>query len=157
VWGVQRYAHKTSKSSSVNRPFSLPSRFFISFKITLLVASVCRLVSGVLDRGCYGFNFEAIVEGLESSVDKMSVIVDYYRVRHSEPADNTSSYEFFHFFGRNGHEWLSLDPFGKIVDSNQEEFCLTLSWGKGTYDVHPLDGERPWGCHAVQNFWLEVV
>jgi len=75
--------------------------------------------------------------------------VGYYRVRHSESAENTSPYEIFHVFGGDGHEWLSLDPFGEVVDSDQEELCLSPSWGKGTDDVHPPNDERPWECHVM--------
>ena len=86
----------------------------------------------MLDQGCYGFDVDVIIEGLESSV-----VVGYYRVRHSKLVDDTSPYEIFHVFGKDGHEWFGLDPFGKIVDSDQEDFCLSFSYGEGTDNVHP--------------------
>jgi len=46
VWGVHRYAHMTSNSSSVHLPFATPSLFFNSFKRTLLATSTWPFVWG---------------------------------------------------------------------------------------------------------------
>jgi len=35
--------------------------------------------------------------------------------------------KFCTFFGRDGCEWLDLDPFCEVVDSNKEELCLPIS------------------------------
>ena len=87
----------------------------------------------------------------------MTTIIGYYGVRHSEPTHNNSPYKFCTFFFRNGCEWLGLDPFGEVVYSHQEEFCLPFPWGEGVNDVHYPNGKRPWRRHARQLFWLEVV
>jgi len=111
----------------------------------------------VLDRGYDGFDAEVVVEGLESLIDELSTVVGYYRVQHPEFADNTSPYEIFYVFSRDGRECLNHDPLGEVVDSNQEELYLSLSRGEGTDDVHSPKGEQPWRCHAMQFFWLQVM
>ena len=44
VWGVHRYAHRTSSSSFVHHPFAALSLFFNSFRRILLVASAWSFV-----------------------------------------------------------------------------------------------------------------
>jgi len=46
VWGVHLYAHRTSISSSVHRPFALPRCFFSLFSMTLFATLACPLVCG---------------------------------------------------------------------------------------------------------------
>jgi len=43
-----------------------------------------------------------------------------------ELAYNASAYEIFDVLGREGGEGLGLDPFGEVVNSDQEEFCLSF-------------------------------
>ena len=78
-------------------------------------------------------------------------------MRDAELTDNAPPYEVLHIFCRDGGKGFSLDPFGEVVDSHQEELGLPLPRGEGTDDVHPPNGERPWGDDVVQLFRLGVV
>jgi len=78
-------------------------------------------------------------------------------VRDAESTNNASPYEVLNIFGQNGRKWFDLDPFGKVVDSHQEELSLPFSWCEGTDDVHRSDGERPWGDEIVQLFWPSMM
>jgi len=73
-------------------------------------------------------------------------------VGDAELANNASPYEILDVFSRDGCKGFGLDPFAKVVDSHEEELGLPFSWRKGTDDVHPSDGERPWGDDTVQLF-----
>jgi len=70
-------------------------------------------------------------------------------VRDAESADNAPPYEVLHIFCRDGSEGFGLDPFGEVVDSHQEELGLPFPRGERTDNVHPPNGERPWGDDVV--------
>jgi len=61
------------------------------------------------------------------------------------------------FFGRDECKWLGLDPFCKIVDPPLGRTWSVFFLREGADDVHPPDGERPWGDETVQLFWLSMV
>ena len=75
----------------------------------------------------------------------------------AESANNAFPYEILDVFGQDGCKGFGLDPFGKVVDSHKEELGLPFSWNKGTDDVHPSDGERPWEDDTVQLFRPSVM
>jgi len=106
----------------------------------------------VFYRGRNRLDAQVVIEGLQASVNKLSTIISDYCVGDAELANNASPYEILDVFGRDGCKGFGLDPFGKVVDSHEEELGLPFSWRKGTDDVHPLDGERPWGDDTVQLF-----
>ena len=72
----------------------------------------------MLDQGCYGLDTEVIVEGLKSLVDELSAIVSYYCVWHAKPTHDTSPHKVLHVLGGVRCEWLGLDLFGEIIDSD---------------------------------------
>ena len=106
----------------------------------------------VFDRGRNRLDAQVVIEGLQASINKLSTIISDYCVGDAELANNASPYEILDIFGRDGCKGYGLDPFGKVVDSHEEEFGLPFSWHKGTDDVHPPDGKRPWGDDTVQLF-----
>jgi len=73
-------------------------------------------------------------------------------VRDVESADNALPHEVLYVFCRDGGKGFSLDPFGEVVDSHQQELGLPFPRGEGADDVHSPNGERPWGDDAVQFF-----
>ena len=64
-------------------------------------------------------------------------------MRDAESADNAPPYEVLHIFCRDGGKGFDLDPFGKVVDSHQEELGLPFSWGERIDNVHSPNGEQP--------------
>jgi len=106
----------------------------------------------VFYRGRNKLDAQVVIEGLQASVNKLSPIISYYRVWDAESANNALPYEILHVFGRDECKGFGLDPFGEVVDSHEEELRLPFSWSKRTDNVHPLDGEQPWGDDTVQLF-----
>jgi len=39
--------------------------------------------------------------------------------------------------GRDGGEGLDLDPLGRVVDPDQDKFCLPFAWAEGVDNVIP--------------------
>jgi len=111
----------------------------------------------MLNRGHYGFNAEVGIKGLKPLVNELSAIFYYYHVRYANPTHDTSPNEVLHILGENGCEWLGLDPFFKVIDSNKDELGMPFRWCEGADDVHSPYGEWPWGREVVQHFWFSMV
>jgi len=111
----------------------------------------------VFYRGRNRLDAQVVIEGLQASVNKLSGIISDYCVRDAKSANNAPPYKILHVFGRDGCKVFGLDPFGEVVDSHEEELGMPFSWRKGTDNVHPPYGERPWGDNVVQLFQPGVM
>ena len=137
--------------------FCLAQTLFQLIEYDLIGALGLPISLRVFYRGRNRLDAQVAVNGLQSSVNKMSAIISYYCVRDAKYANNAIPYEILHDFGRDGCKGFDLNPFGEVVDSHEEELGLPFSWRKGTDNVHPLDGKRPWGDNTVQLFWPWVI
>ena len=129
--------------------FCLAQAFFQLVEYDLVCGLGLPVSLWVFDRGRNRLDAQIVIEGLQTSVNKLSTIISDYRVGGAESANNDSPYEILDIFGRDGCKGFVLGPFGKVVDSHEEELGLPFSWHKGTDDVHPSDGERPWEDDTV--------
>ena len=97
----------------------------------------------MFDRVYYSLYAKILVKRLKSPVNKLSTVIGYDGVRNSEQTYYAFPHKILDVLGRDGGEGLDLDPFGEIIHSDQEEFCLPFSRAEGIDDVHSPDDERP--------------
>ena len=96
------------------------------------------------------FDSETGVKFDEFLIYEMSSVVGYDSVGHSVPAYDVFPYKLLDLLCCDYGQWLSLYPFCKIVNANNEELYLSLPWGEWSQDVHSPFCKWPWGEYEVQ-------
>jgi len=70
------------------------------------------------------------VEVFESSIGELLPIVSNYGVRNSKATNDISPDKLLHLLCCDGCQWVGLNPFCKIIYSDQQKLDLPLSRGE---------------------------